>query len=57
MNTRSVSNYNSFDFFVPSLNGSSYSNFLRKNEKSKGILKVYYSLNNITVKISNKYVF
>jgi hypothetical protein len=56
-NTLSVLIYNSFDFFVASLIDSSYSKFLRKNEKFEAILKIYYMINDITVKINDKYEF
>ena len=45
------------DFFVASLIDSSYSKFLRKNGKFEAILKVYYMINDITVKINDKYEF
>jgi hypothetical protein len=56
-NTPSILIYNSFDFFLVSLIDSSYSKFLRKNEKFEAILKIYYMINDITVKINNKYDF
>jgi uncharacterized membrane protein len=56
-NTPSVLIYNSFNFFMVSLIDSSYSKFLRKNEKFEAILKIYYMLNDITVKINDKYDF
>jgi hypothetical protein len=52
--TFSILNYNSFDF-LSNLVGLSYSIFFVKNRKLKTILKVYYMLNNIGVKINNNY--
>jgi hypothetical protein len=40
---------------VACLIGSSYSIFCKKNGKFESILKVYYMLNDITVKINDKY--
>jgi hypothetical protein len=56
-NTPSILIYNLFDFFVVSLIDSSYSKFLQKNKNFETILRVYYILNNITVKINDKYNF
>jgi hypothetical protein len=42
--TTSFPNYNSFDRLVLLI-------FLRKNENFKAIFKVYYMLNNITIKL------
>jgi hypothetical protein len=42
--------YNLLDFFILRLSNSSYS-FFAKNEKFKAILKAYYMLNDIIVKI------
>jgi hypothetical protein len=55
--TPSVSIYNSFEIFVTSLTGSSYSFIFAKNEKFKAVSKVYYVVNDITVKVNNNYVF
>ena len=51
--TPSVPIYNLFDIFEPSLTGSYYSTFCKKKkiEKIKAMLKVYYMLNDITLKI------
>jgi hypothetical protein len=53
--TPSVPIYNSFDFLL-SLTDLSYSFFI-KNEKFKIILKIYYMLNDIILKINNNYDF
>jgi hypothetical protein len=55
--TLSVSIYNLFYFFLPSLTDFAYSKILRKNKKNKAILKVYYREDNIIVKNSNNYDF
>jgi hypothetical protein len=46
--------YNSFDFFISNLIGLSYSK-KSKIKKIKTILKIYYMINNITVKTNNNY--